>query len=136
MKIGDTAYFKSANSWYFGLFKGTFTGEVIFVKEENKKLYTFKSVERIIDDESEYEYGEFKAFEDMIFPTYEQLVSYLDAQRKQQIETYCNSIKTLNDLLKFPLENCISNGEEYVDWIAREAYIKRAKDFGLEYNNN
>lgn len=136
MKIGDTAYFKSANGWDFGLFKGTFTGEVIFVKEENKKLYTFKSVERIIDDESEYEYGEFKAFEDMIFPSYEQLVSYLDAQRKQQIETYCNSIKTLNDLLKFPLENCISNGEEYVDWIAREAYIKRAKDFGLEYNNN
>lgn len=136
MKIGDTAYFKSANSWDFGLFKGTFTGEVIFVKEENKKLYTFKSVERFINAESEYEYGEFKAFEDMIFPSYEQLVSYLDAQYKQQIETYYNSIKSLNDLLKFPLENCISNGEEYVDWIAREAYIKRAKDFGLEYNNN
>lgn len=130
-------YFQSANSWDFGLFRGKPTGEVHFVKEVNKYVYVFREVDRIIETnkiEVESEYAEFRAFEDMIFPTYKQLKSEINKRYEERVKEYYDSIKTLLDLMKFPLDNCISCAEEYTDWIAREAYIRRAKEFGLEYD--
>lgn len=129
-------YFQSANGWDFGLFRGKPTGEVHFVEEVNKYVYVFGEVDRIIETneiEIEPEYGTFRAFEDMIFPSYKQLLSAIKQQHEEKVQRYYDSIKTLHDLIKFPLENCIGCAEEYTDWVAREAYIKRAKDFGFEY---
>lgn len=135
MELGKSYYFKSANEYDFGLFKGELTGEVHYVKELNKYLYTFANVERIIEgEEDSYEYGTFRAFEDMIFPSYEQLLSVIKQQHEEKVQRYYDSIKTLHDLIRLPLEHCISCAEEYTDWVAREVYIKRAKDFGFEYN--
>jgi len=102
-------------------------------------MYVFSGVDRIIgaienEDEIESEYGEFKAFEDMIFPTYEQLISEINKRHEEQVKEYYDSIKNLHDLMEFPLHNCIGCAEEYTNWVAREAYIKRAKEFGLEYD--
>lgn len=138
-QIGNVYYFQSANGWDYGFFRGKPTGEVHFVKEVNKYIYVFSGVDRIIgaienEDEIESEYGEFRAFEDMIFPTYEQLISEINKRHEEQVKEYYDSIKTLQDLMKFPLHNCISCAEEYTDWRAREAYIRRARDFGLEYD--
>lgn len=137
-QLGNVYYFQSANEWDFGLFRGKPTGEVHFVKEMNKYIYVFKGVDRIIETneieiEPEY-YSEFRAFEDMIFPTYEQLKSEIHKRHEERVKEYYDSIKNLHDLMKFPLDNCISCAEEYTNWIAREAYIKRAKEFGLEYD--
>lgn len=137
-QIGNVYYFQSANGWDFGLFRGKPTGEVHFVKEVNKYVYVFRGVDRIIGtNENEIEpeyYSEFRAFEDMIFPTYEQLISEVKKRHEKRVKEYYDSIKTMQDLIKFPLDNCISCAEEYTDWVAREAYIRRARDFGLEYN--
>lgn len=135
-QIGNVYYFQSANGWDFGLFRGKPTGEVHFVKEVNKYVYVFRGVDRIIGtNENEIEpkyYSEFRAFEDMIFPTYNQLISEINKRDEEQIKEYYDSIKTLQDLIKFSLDNCISCAEEYTDWRAREAYIRRARDFGFE----
>lgn len=133
-QIGNVYYFQSANEWDFGFFRGKPTGEVHFVKEVNKYIYVFNGVDRIIENEIEPEYSEFRAFEDMIFPTYEQLISEIHKRHEEQVKEYYDSIKTLQDLMKFPLSNCIGCAEEYTNWVAREAYIKRARDFGLEYD--
>lgn len=134
LKLGSQYYFKSANDYDFGLFRGELTGEVRYVKEMDEYLYTFAHVERIIKgEEDSYEYGTFRAFGNMIFPSYEQLESTLKQQHEEKVQRYYDSIKTLHDLMKFPLKHCIGCAEEYTDWIAREAYIKRANDFGLVY---
>lgn len=138
-QLGNVYYFQSVNGWEYGFFRGKPTGEVHFVKEVSKYLYVFRGVDRIIgaignEDEIKSEYGEFRAFEDMIFPTYEQLISEINKRHEERVKEYYDSIKTLHDLMKFPLDNCIGYAEEYTDWVAREAYIQRARDFGLEYN--
>ena len=43
------------------------------------------------------------------------------------VRTYCEEIKDINDLIRFPLKHCFG-GEEYTEYEAREAYCIRAKE--------
>ena len=60
-----------------------------------------------------------------------------EAYFKKNIENtnkYKDEIKTLKDLVVFPLYNCL-NGEEYTDYDAKEAYKQRAKELlGIDLN--
>lgn len=65
------------------------------------------------------------------YPSREACEHALKMITAETIQAYCDSIETVNDLVNFALKYCIGPGEEYTDWAAREAYIKRAKDFGI-----
>lgn len=43
-------------------------------------------------------------------------------------------MKTVRDLIVFPLENIVSSAEEYSDDAARRAYKERAKELGFITN--
>ncbi len=92
-----------------------------FVKKESstgKPMYTLHSLDN---------QGTFAATEDCIFDTRENAISAHEAAFKIKVESYCKQIKTLEDLVRFPVHNCI-NGDEYTDYSALEAYKIRAKE--------
>jgi hypothetical protein len=76
--------------------------------------------------------GTFAVTEECVFATKQEAhKSYLEESAKL-VDKYKEEIKNLNDLLKFPLEYCISCGEEYTDYEAQKAYKIRANElFGI-----
>lgn len=72
-------------------------------------------------------HGTFAATEDHIFRTKEAALKAYNEFRNKLIEEYKAEIRTLEDLLKFPLSHCFC-GEEYTDYEARDAYIARLKE--------
>lgn len=51
---------------------------------------------------------------------------------EKQIEDYCEGIKTINDLVIFCLNHVVCPAEEYTDWEARKAAIKKAEELGVK----
>lgn len=75
----------------------------------------------------DYYGGEFSATEDCIFATEEDAISEYHKAFEDAVKSYCEQIKTLEDLVKFPIDNCI-NGDEYTNYPALEAYKIRSKE--------
>ena len=71
--------------------------------------------------------GTFGAAEDCIFDTKEAALDADSKRRQSKIDSYKSEIKTLEDLLRFPMNHCF-NGDEYTDWEAMTAYQIRAKE--------
>ncbi len=93
-----------------------------FVQKEsrvNKPVYALHSLDNL---------GSFAATEECIFKTKEDALKAYKESSNKLIEKYKNEIKTLEDLIKFPLSHCIACGEEYTEEEAREAYKIRAKE--------
>jgi len=93
-----------------------------FVQKEssvNKSVYALKSLDNL---------GSFAAIEECIFKTKEDALKAYKESSNKLIEKYKNEIKTLEDLIKFPLSHCIACAEEYTEEEAREAYEIRAKE--------
>jgi len=65
--------------------------------------------------------------EDCIFRTKDEAIKTYELECEAQTKKYCDEIKTLEDLIRFPLEHCFC-GEEYTDYEAIEAYKIRAKE--------
>lgn len=85
----------------------------------NKAVYALHSLDNL---------GSFAATEECIFKTKEDALKAYKESSNKLIEKYKNEIKTLEDLIKFPLSHCIACGEEYTEEEAREAYEIRAKE--------
>lgn len=62
-----------------------------------------------------------------LYPTV--AAAYNDIERKNnlRVQQWCKEIKTVEDLVRFPLQHSL-NGEEYTDHNARKAYQIRAKE--------
>ncbi|SEF90931.1 hypothetical protein [Lachnospira multipara] len=93
-----------------------------FVQKEsrvNKPVYALHSLDN---------YGSFAATEDCIFKTKEDAIKSYKTSSNKLVEKYKNEIRTLEELIKFPLSHCIACGEEYTEEEAREAYKIRAKE--------
>jgi len=93
-----------------------------FVQKEskvNKPVYALHSLDN---------YGSFAATEECIFKTKEDAIKSYETSANKLVEKYKDEIKTLADLIKFPLSHCIACGEEYTEEEAREAYKIRAKE--------
>lgn len=84
----------------------------------NKPVYTLHSFDF---------YNTFCATEDCIFNTKEDAISAYETEYENEVKSYCEQIKTLKDLVRFPIDNCL-NGEEYTDYPALEAYKIRARE--------
>lgn len=52
----------------------------------------------------------------------------------ENVKKYKAEMKTVRDLIVFPLEHIVSNAEEYSDDAARRAYKERAKELGFITN--
>ncbi len=70
-------------------------------------------------------YGTFGTTEDRVFATKEEAHKASIEASAKLVGQYKAEIKTLKDLLEFPLKHCISGGEEYTNNEAEQAYRLR-----------
>lgn len=75
-------------------------------------------------------YGTAGRFIKDCYSTEEECKAAIEQTSKENFEYCYNSIKDVNDLINFALNNNISQSE-YTDYNARNAYIKRAKELGF-----
>ena len=73
-------------------------------------------------------YGTFTVLEDYIFATKEDAHKANIEASANIVRQYKAEIKTLKDLLEFPLTHCLACGEDYTDYEAQRAYRIRANE--------
>lgn len=70
-----------------------------------------------------------------VFSSKEECIKYYNKNFSNKVVSYCKSIKTIEDLVTFMFNHCVSCAEEYTDWEAREACKVKAKELlGLDLN--
>ena len=111
-------YIVFVNSTWNTAEKCEITGFVEKESSTGKPVYTLHSLDS---------YGAFGTTEDCIFNTKEDAISAYKIAFETKVKSYCKQIKTLEDLVRFPVSQCL-NGEEYTDFPALEAYKIRAKE--------
>lgn len=72
--------------------------------------------------------GTFETTENCIFATEKNAHEAYEKSFADLVEQYKDEIKTLKDLLEFPLSHCLSCGEEYIEYEAQKAYRIRANE--------
>ena len=72
--------------------------------------------------------GTFGATENCIFAIEKDAHEAYEKSFADLVEQYKDEIKTLKDLLEFPLSHCLSCGEEYIEYEAKKAYRIRANE--------
>ena len=95
---------------------------ILFVQkvfETNELVYALRSLNNFVT---------FTAAEECIFKTKEDAVKSYEESTSKLVKKYKDEIKTLEDLVKFPLSHCIYGGGKYMDKGAREAYKIKAKE--------
>lgn len=120
IKVGDTVYF--FDKWSACCVSGL----VKEIKENstfcNCKEYLYR--DGTVMDPA---YGScYVPFENM-FKSPEEAYAAKDKEKNESVDKYCNQIKTERDLVVFALTECL-NGEEYTDYSARAAFVKRANE--------
>lgn len=114
-KNGDIVF---VNSTWNTAEKCEITGFVEKESSTGRPVYTLHSLDN---------YGEFGATEDCIFDTKKDAISAYKIAFETEVKSYCEQIRTLADLVRFPIDNCLC-GEEYTDYPALEAYKIKAKE--------
>lgn len=73
----------------------------------------------------------YKSIEDC-YKTEAELRQAMQIKKKERVQNYCESIKTVEDLVRFCYDNAML-AEEYTNWEARKAARIRAKELlGIE----
>ena len=62
------------------------------------------------------------------YATADELRKANEVKFEADVKNYMDSIKTLEDLIRFPMNNLVCGAEEYQNYEAREAYRRRAKE--------
>jgi hypothetical protein len=122
---GSVVYY--AQTWTGFIVKAIVT-EIVDGGVYAKELYTVdkegNQVDRCV--------GSSGAAWDNLYATAAEAYDAQAAENKAAYDKYCSEIKSVEDLVRFPLEHCI-NGDEYTDWQAVNAYKIRAKELvGIE----
>lgn len=122
LKENDIVYF--LQHWTYG---NVIQGKVTrILKDDIVKIHCLHSVDRNGEITSD-EYGEQMVNISKVFPSPVDAYALSDKIKDNCIKGYCQNIKTIEDLIHFPLKHCL-NGEEYTDNNAVEAYKIRAKE--------
>ena len=80
--------------------------------------------------------GCFAVPDDHVFATKEEALEAHRIEVENQVKEYKEEIKTLEDLLRFPLDHCF-RAEEYSDYEAIKAYKERVKELmGIDLSDN
>lgn len=76
--------------------------------------------------------GNFWASEGDVYQEKQKALKASSEKYADLVRAYCDEIKDINDLIRFPLKHCFC-GEEYTEYEAREAYCIKAKELaGIE----
>ena len=125
---GDYAYFKSVNPYDSNIYYGEIVGNIN--SEHLGKLYELGTVWEI----ELPEFNKTRMLSQNMYCSIDEcdtscdnLFSKLRIKSDEQVDKYYKEIKTLRDLLEFPINHCI-NGEEYTDENAATAYKIKIKE--------
>lgn len=117
-QIGDHVWFDQT---WVGLTSGTITS----IEEiENRRTGTKGTFARIHADNG----GDSGAKINRIWATKEEGMKAMKAESDAAVKKYKDSIKDVNDLVRFMYDNTVSSAEEYTNWEARQAARERAKE--------
>lgn len=107
------------NSTYNTAEKCEVVGYVEYESSTGQSVYKLHSADN---------HGTFCATEDCIFATKEDACKAYEEASAELVERYKSEIRTLRDLLEFPLSHCLACGEEYTEYEAQKAYRIRANE--------
>lgn len=119
VKIGNKIYFQEP--W-----TGACTAAVIKdikLTEDGKPYFTVNCTDGDV--------GSIDCMPEECYQTKEECNIAMRAKNKKEIKEYKNSMRTIDDMLNFALNNVIACAEEYTDWNARQAFIERATELGF-----
>jgi hypothetical protein len=120
--INDNRKFKDNEIVYVNAYNVAEQCRILFVQKvfETKELvYALRSLNN---------FGTFTAAEECIFKTKEDAIKSYEESTNKLVKKYKEEIRTLEDLVKFPLSHCIYGGGKYMDKGAREVYKIKAKE--------
>ena len=117
MKVGDTVY--RYEDWSKSIIKGS-------VKEIYKDHVIVRDESTVSEKGEEICHcpGEIYCWEDQLYTSADAVYEQQLKNQQDKINKYCNQIKTVEDLVEFPIDHCLI-GEEYTDYEARQAYVNR-----------
>ena len=124
-RIGDIVFYYE--HWSKCMIKAKI--EKIIVKGDNSRSVLLNDICTVDTDGNEItkRYGNLCKSSNDVFSSCKEAYECIFNKRNKIVNEYCNLIKTVQDLMKFPLEHCFC-GEEYTDDEAIEAYKIRAKE--------
>ena len=124
VKIGQTVYFQE--HWSGAIQEAKV---IDILPMEDQKRYPGKKYSKL-----KCRIGTCGALLENIYPS---MKACQEAVRKtfiEEVEKYKAEIKTVRDLIIFPLEHTVSDAEEYSNDAARRAYKERAEELGFITN--
>lgn len=120
VKLNDTVFF--IEHWTGNVIKGTVT-EIL---EDGVRIDCDVHVDEAGND-IDTAYGTSGARFDKIYASAKDAYTAKKQDFDKKTSEYCDKIRTVQDLVQFPLEHCLC-GEEYTDYPAIAAYRRRAKE--------
>lgn len=125
--VGQTVY--AYENWAHRIVSAT-------IVETDNKTYKIKYRAFVDPDGKEtepFQGTSYRADSDL-WTTAKEAYETLQMQDERETQKYMTEIKTVKDLVLFPLDYCL-NGEEYTNYNARRAYKQRAEELlGIEVN--
>ena len=117
------------------------TGRIVKAKIVDFEIYKGKDYAKLEglfdcdDDEDTDTIGSFGGALENLYLTKEEAINSLNDKNNKEVEEYKETIKSIEDLVVFCLDNCVANAEEYTNWNARRAAIEKAKEYGIDIEN-
>jgi hypothetical protein len=133
MQVGDIVYYYE--KWSDFIEKGQI--EKMYT-DKNNDFVSVKALAAVDKNGNEIvkTYGTLEQFTSNLYFTPAEAYCAYNNYKANLFNKYCDEIKSVQDLVKFPLNHCF-NGEEYTDENAKSAYIQRVKDIlGIDLEVN
>lgn len=121
VKIGQTVYFQEHWS---GVIEEAKVMNILPM--EDQKRYPRKKYAQL-----KCRIGTCGALLENIYPSFKACEGAVRKTFIEKVEKYKAEMKTVRDLIVFPLEHVVSDTEEYSDDAARRAYKERAEELGF-----
>lgn len=114
--------------WFRQQYAGILSGHITAVHQNTSMglpLVTVLLDE--MDECNEPHSGAFDVIIENIFDSFEAAVQYQKIEFNRGVERYSDTIRSVEDLVRFPLDHSVSNSSEECDEQAREAYKRKTK---------
>lgn len=121
VKIGQTVYFQEHWS---GVIQEAKVTDILSM--EDQKRYPGKKYAKL-----KCRIGTCGASLENIYPSFKACEGAVRKTFIENVEKYKSEMKTVRDLIIFPLEHTVSDAEEYSNDAARRAYKERAEELGF-----
>lgn len=121
VKIGQTVYFQEHWS---GVIQEAKVTDILPM--EDQKRYPGKKYAKL-----KCRIGTCGASLENIYPSFKACQEAVQKKFIEDVEKYKAEMKTVRDLIIFPLKQTVSDAEEYSDDAARRAYKERAEELGF-----